>query len=118
MRSLSLLARGRGADDSPRSNPVRAAFLASLETQLAQTRGELSEQYKIQSSNAQRLLALTDNLRDAEERGRDEREELRRLRSEVEGLRERSRWHKEVVAEKEKQLLVRGSRAFVGLGRS
>lgn len=87
-------------------NPVRAALVASLETQLAQTRVELSEQYKIQSSNAQRLLALTDNLREAEERGREERDELRRLRHEVEGLRERARWHKEVVAEKEKQLLV------------
>jgi hypothetical protein len=31
---------------------------------------------------------------------------LRRLRSEVEGLRERARWHKEVVTEKERQLLV------------
>ncbi|KAK4702632.1 hypothetical protein P7C70_g3588, partial [Phenoliferia sp. Uapishka_3] len=88
-------------------NPVRAALVASLETQLAQTRMELSEQYKIQSSNAQRLLALTDNLREAEERSREERDELRRLRHEVEGLRERARWHKEVVAEKEKQLLVR-----------
>jgi hypothetical protein len=89
------------------SNPVRAAFVASLEAQLAQTRLDLSEQYKIQSTNAQRLLVLTDNLRHAEEREREERDELRRLRGEVEGLRERSRWHKEVVAEKEKQLLVR-----------
>lgn len=31
---------------------------------------------------------------------------MRRLRSEVEGLRERARWHKEVVTEKERQLLV------------
>lgn len=90
----------------PSHNPVKAALVASLETQLAQTRMELSEQYKIQSSNAQRLFALTDNLRDAEERGREERDELRRLRHEVDGLRDRARWHKEVVAEKEKQLLV------------
>lgn len=89
------------------SNPVRAAFLASLETQLTQTRHELSEQYKIQSSNSQRLLALTDNLRQVEERSREEREELSSLRREVEGLREKAGWHKEVVAEKERQLLVR-----------
>ncbi|GAA6043302.1 hypothetical protein JCM8097_001172 [Rhodosporidiobolus ruineniae] len=87
-------------------NPVRAALLASLESQLAQTRADLSEQYKVQSTNAQRLLALTDSLREAEERGREEREELRRLRTEVEGLRERQRWHKEIVEEKEKQLLI------------
>lgn len=67
---------------------------------------ELSEQYKIQSSNAQRLLALTDNLREVEERGRDERDELRKLRTEVEGLREKARWHREVVEEKERQLIV------------
>ncbi|GAA5899835.1 hypothetical protein JCM6882_005448 [Rhodosporidiobolus microsporus] len=92
---------GGGAD-----NPVRAALVASLEQQLAQTRADLSEQYKIQSTNAQRLLSLTDSLREAEERGREEREELRRLRTEVEGLRERQRWHKEIVAEKEKQLVI------------
>ena len=90
-------------------NPVRAALVASLEAQLTTTRSDLSEQYKIQSSNAQRLLALTDNLREAEERGREERDELRRLRHEVEGLRDKARWHREVVAEKEKQLLVRHS---------
>lgn len=87
-------------------NPVRAAFLASLETQLTQTRHELSEQYKIQSSNSQRLLALTDNLRQVEARSREEREELSSLRREVEGLREKAGWHKEVVAEKERQLLI------------
>ncbi|GAA5865244.1 hypothetical protein JCM8547_008328 [Rhodosporidiobolus lusitaniae] len=92
---------GAGAD-----NPVRAALVASLEQQLAQTRTDLSEQYKIQSTNAQRLLSLTDSLRDTEERSAHEREELRRLRIEVEGLKERQRWHREIVAEKEKQLLI------------
>lgn len=86
---------------------MRTAFLNSLEAQLAQTRTELSEQYKIQSSNAQRLLALTDNLREVEDRGREDRDELGKLRREVEGLRERAKWHKEVVSEKERQLIVR-----------
>lgn len=88
-----------------------------MEAQLTEAKHELSEQYKIQSSNAQRLLALTDTLREAEDRSRDERDELRRLRAEVEGLRERARWHKEVVAEKEKQLLVRGFFTYTGGGR-
>ncbi|GAA6012234.1 hypothetical protein JCM10207_002772 [Rhodosporidiobolus poonsookiae] len=92
---------GAGAD-----NPVRLALISSLESQLAQTRADLAEQYKVQSTNAQRLLALTDSLRDAEERGRDERDELRKLRSEVDALRERARWHKEIVSEKEKQLVI------------
>lgn len=93
----------------PHSNAVQTAFIASLEAQLAQTRADLSEQYKIQSTNAQRLLVLTDNLRDAEERGREERDELRRLRNEVEGLRERAKWHQEIVTEKERQIVVRRS---------
>lgn len=88
------------------SNAVHSAFLASLEAQLAQTRADLSEQYKIQSTNAQRLLVLTDNLRQVEEQGREERDELRRLRNEVEGLRERAKWHQEIVAEKERQIVV------------
>ncbi|BGP18459.1 hypothetical protein JCM10213_003191 [Rhodosporidiobolus nylandii] len=98
--------RGASGESGGADNPVRAALITSLEQQLAQTRADLSEQYKIQSTNAQRLLSLTDSLREAEERGRDEREELRRLRTEVDSLRERARWHKEVVAEKEKQLLI------------
>lgn len=69
-------------------------------------RQDLSEQYKIQSTNAQRLLLLTDQLRAAEERGREDKDELRTVTNEVEGLRERARWHKEVVAEKERQILV------------
>ncbi|BGP42083.1 hypothetical protein JCM10449v2_006085 [Rhodotorula kratochvilovae] len=88
------------------SDALRAALVTSLEAQLAQTRADLSEQYKLQSSNAQRLLALADSLRDAEDRARDDRDELRRLKGEVEGLRERARWHKEIVQEKEKQLLI------------
>ncbi|KAM0755499.1 autophagy protein 16 [Meredithblackwellia eburnea MCA 4105] len=104
-RSVTSSAAG-GSTISNQDNPVRAALVTSLETQLAQVRAELSEQYKTQASNAQRLLTLTDQLRDAEERGREERDELRRLKHEVEGLRERARWHKEVVAEKEKQLLI------------
>lgn len=89
------------------SNPVRAALITSLEQQLSSTRQDLSEQYKIQSTNSQRLLNLTDALREAEERSREEREELTRLRTEVEGFRERARWHSEIVQEKEKQLVVR-----------
>ncbi|KAI5481556.1 hypothetical protein MNV49_002782 [Pseudohyphozyma bogoriensis] len=108
-RNTALLAasnvKGGATPSSGADNAVRAAFLSSVEAQLADTKLELAEQYKIQSSNAQRLLVLTDNLREAEERGREERDELRKLRSEVEGLRERARWHKELVAEKEKQLL-------------
>ncbi|SDA05752.1 BZ3501_MvSof-1269-A2-R1_Chr5-2g07705 [Microbotryum saponariae] len=85
---------------------VRQAMITSLESQLASTRHELAEQYKIQSTNAQRLLGLTDQLREFEDKGREEKDELRRLRTEVEGLRDRAKWHKEVVQEKERQLVI------------
>ncbi|SCV72507.1 BQ2448_4044 [Microbotryum intermedium] len=88
------------------NDAVRQAMITSLESQLASTRHELSEQYKIQSTNAQRLLGLTDQLREFEDKGREEKDELRRLRTEVEGLRDRAKWHKEVVQEKERQLII------------
>lgn len=86
---------------------IQQANLSSLTAELSQTRSDLQEQYKIQSSNSQRLLSLTDTLRGVEEKGREEKEELSTLRREVEGLRERARWHREVVEEKERQVVVR-----------
>jgi len=92
---------------------MRLALIQSLESELSTLRQDLSEQYKLQSHNAQRLLSLTDQLRDAEERGREEREELRSLRHEVEGLREKQRGFRDIVADKEKQLLVSDDRIQV-----
>ncbi|GAA5997961.1 hypothetical protein JCM5350_008276 [Sporobolomyces pararoseus] len=92
---------GGGSNDS-----VRLALIQSLESELSNLRQELSEQYKLQSLNAQRLLSLTDQLREAEERGREEREELRSLRHEVEGLRDKQRTFREIVADKEKQIVI------------
>ncbi|GAA5965678.1 hypothetical protein JCM3765_000925 [Sporobolomyces pararoseus] len=92
---------GGGSNDS-----VRLALIQSLESELSTLRQELSEQYKLQSLNAQRLLSLTDQLREAEERGREEREELRSLRHEVEGLRDKQRTFREIVADKEKQIVI------------
>ncbi|GAA5906926.1 Atg16p [Sporobolomyces salmoneus] len=90
-----------GSNDS-----VRLALIQSLEAELSTLRQDLSEQYKQQSHNAQRLLGLTDQLREAEERGREEREELRSLRHEVEGLRDKQRSFREIVADKEKQIVI------------
>ncbi|GAA5874661.1 hypothetical protein JCM16303_002942 [Sporobolomyces ruberrimus] len=92
---------GGGSSDS-----VKLALIQSLESELSTLRQDLSEQYKLQSHNAQRLLSLTDQLREAEERGREEREELRSLRHEVEGLRDKQRSFRDIVADKEKQLLI------------
>ncbi|BGP26382.1 autophagy-related protein 16 domain protein [Rhodotorula toruloides] len=94
---------GQGKDTD---TAVHSALITSLESQLAQTRADLSEQYKVQSLNAQRLLSLTDSLREAEERGRDERDELARLKMEVGALREKDGWYKDMVKEKERQLVI------------
>ncbi|GAA5870133.1 hypothetical protein JCM1840_003594 [Sporobolomyces johnsonii] len=113
-RNQALVAASAGAARSANApggapgaaDPVRQALITSLETELAKARTDLSEQYKLQSLNAQRLLNLTDSLREAEERGREEREELRSLRHEVEGLREAARRHSEIVEDKKRQLLI------------
>ncbi|GAA5885591.1 hypothetical protein JCM16303_001473 [Sporobolomyces ruberrimus] len=96
----------QGGGGGGSSDAVKLALIQSLESELSTLRQDLSEQYKLQSHNAQRLLSLTDQLREAEERGREEREELRSLRHEVEGLRDKQRSFRDIVADKEKQLLI------------
>lgn len=85
---------------------VTRAYVESVEEQLRKTKGDLTEQYKIQALNAQRLLNMTDTLRVLEERAKEERDELYRLRSECDQLRERTQWQRDMIAEKEKQLTI------------
>ena len=63
---------------------MRAAYVASLESQIGSLRDELASLYKTQSQNAQRLLLLTETLRDTEDRARAESEQLRSVRLELE----------------------------------
>ncbi|CEQ40871.1 SPOSA6832_02510, partial [Sporobolomyces salmonicolor] len=88
-----------------------AAYL-SLETELATAGMEHSERYKLQSRNAQRLLNLTDSLREVQEKRRPEREEMRNLRHEVEGVVEAAKRHSELVVDKKRQLLTSRSGSF------
>jgi len=74
---------GEGGGD----NPVRAAYITSLESQLASVREELASLYKTQGQNAQRLLVMTDALREREDKSREETEDLRVLRVEYNSLR-------------------------------
>lgn len=82
------------------------------DAQLIHTRTLLAEQYRIQSTNSQRNLSLTDTLREVENRSRIDREGLSGLRKEVEGLREEKRWFREVVREKEGMVIVRSFPLF------
>ena len=84
------------------SNPVRAAYMASLESQISSLRDELATVYKTQGQNAQRLLAMNETLREKEEASRIESENLRKAREEIAHLRRKVDQHAELMAEKDR----------------
>ncbi|KAF9243918.1 ATG16-domain-containing protein [Melanogaster broomeanus] len=83
-------------------NPVRAAYMASLESQISSLRDELASVYKTQGQNAQRLLAMNETLREKEELSRIDSENLRKSREEVERLRRKVDQHNELMTEKDR----------------
>lgn len=85
-------------------NPVRVAYVASLESQITSLRDELAAVYKTQGQNAQRLLSMNETLREKEEQTRVNLEELRQVKDEVERLRRISKDHNEQIAEKNRAL--------------
>lgn len=87
-------------------NPVRVAYVASLESQITSLRDELAAVYKTQGQNAQRLLSMNETLREKEEQTRVNLEELRAVKEEVERLRRISKDHNEQIAEKNRALQV------------
>lgn len=89
------------------SNPVRAAYITSLESQISSLRDELATVYKTQGQNAQRLLAMTETLREKEEFSRLESEQLRKSREEITALRKKVDQHNELMAEKDRTAQVR-----------
>ncbi|KAI0082203.1 ATG16-domain-containing protein [Panus rudis PR-1116 ss-1] len=87
---------------SSEENPVRAAYIASLESQISSLRDELATVYKTQGQNAQRLLAMTETLREKEELSRIESDNLRKCRDEIATLRKKVEQHNELMAEKDR----------------
>jgi hypothetical protein len=63
--------------------------------------------YKTQGQNAQRLLAMNENLRDKEEVARVEADSLRKARDEIAVLRKKVDQHDELMAEKDRGMQVR-----------
>lgn len=84
------------------SSPVKAAYINSLESQISSLRDELATVYKTQGQNAQRLLAMTETLREKEELSRIESENLRKAREEIALLRRKVDQHNELMAEKDR----------------
>ncbi|EMD41677.1 ATG16-like protein [Gelatoporia subvermispora B] len=87
---------------SAEENPVRAAYIASLESQISSLRDELATVYKTQGQNAQRLLAMNETLREKEELSRVDSENLRKAREEIATLRRKVDQHNELMAEKDR----------------
>ena len=99
----------------PFRNPVRAAYLASLESQISSLRDELATVYKTQGQNAQRLLAMNETLREKEELARIDTESLRRAKDELAAFKRRVDQHAEVMQEKDRTVQVCGLRHFESL---
>ncbi|EKM60910.1 uncharacterized protein PHACADRAFT_247131 [Phanerochaete carnosa HHB-10118-sp] len=95
--SSTVFVPGSGED-----NPVRAAYITSLESQISSLRDELATVYKTQGQNAQRLLSMTETLREKEEFSRIESENLRKSREEISVLRRKVDQHNELMSEKDR----------------
>ncbi|CAG7851635.1 SubName: Full=Uncharacterized protein {ECO:0000313/EMBL:CCA70170.1} [Serendipita indica DSM 11827] len=83
-------------------NPVRTAYIQSLESQVSALRDEMAASYKTQGQNAQRLLAMNETLREREDAARIDAENLRLAREEVAVLRRKVEQHAEQMAEKDR----------------
>ena len=89
------------------SNPVRTAYIQSLESQVSALRDEMAVVYKTQGQNAQRLLAMNETLREREDIARMDGENLRIAREEISSLRRRVDQHSEQMVEKDRAFQVR-----------
>jgi autophagy-related protein 16-1 len=96
-------------------NPVRQAYITSLESQISSLRDELATVYKTQGQNAQRLLAMNETLREKEELARIESEALRKAREDISHLKRKVDQHGELMTEKDRtaQVRLRTSRRVV-----
>ncbi|KAF9569774.1 ATG16-domain-containing protein [Agrocybe pediades] len=97
---------GNTSGSTGEDNPVRAAYVASLETQISSLRDELANLYKTQGQNAQRLLSMNETLREKEEISRIDSENLRKAKDEIAVLRRKVDQHAELMAEKDRTVQI------------
>ncbi|KAJ3775111.1 ATG16-domain-containing protein [Lentinula raphanica] len=100
--SSTVYVAGTGEDN----NPVRAAYITSLESQISSMRDELAGVYKTQGQNTQRLLAMTETLREKEELSRVDAEALRKSKDELMILRRKVEQHNELMTEKDRTVQI------------
>ncbi|KAF8973777.1 ATG16-domain-containing protein [Flammula alnicola] len=106
LRAVGSVKGNPNSSGSGEDNPVRAAYLASLETQISSLRDELANLYKTQGQNAQRLLSMNETLREKEELSRIDSENLRKARDEITSLRRKVDQHAELMAEKDRTVQI------------
>ncbi|KAJ7597261.1 ATG16-domain-containing protein [Mycena floridula] len=85
---------------------VRVAYISSLESQINSLRDELSGVYKTQGQNTQRLLGMTETLREKEELSRVEAESLRKAKDELTILKRKVDQHNELMSEKDRTVQI------------
>ncbi|KAK1229397.1 hypothetical protein PQX77_007574 [Marasmius sp. AFHP31] len=100
--SSTVFVAGTGDDN----NPVRAAYIGSLESQISSMRDELAGVYKTQGQNTQRLLSMTETLREKEEMSRVDAEGLRKAKDELATLRKKVQQHDELMSEKDRTVQI------------
>lgn len=86
------------------SASVKQAYITSLERQLQSMRDEMATLYKTQSQNAQRLLVLNEQVRNKDEREREQSEETRKSNDELIRLKRKEEDLRGVVGEKDKMI--------------
>ncbi|KAJ3815048.1 ATG16-domain-containing protein [Lentinula lateritia] len=100
--SSTVYVAGTGDDN----NPVRTAYITSLESQISSMRDEMAGVYKTQGQNTQRLLAMTETLREKEELSRVDAEALRKSKDELTILRRKVDQHNEIMTEKDRTVQI------------
>nr|GAT47905.1 predicted protein [Mycena chlorophos] len=106
LRAVGTVKPATGTSTPSEENPVRAAYMASLESQISSLRDELATVYKTQGQNAQRLLAMNETLREKEEMSRIDSEALRKARDELAVLRRKVDQHNELMSEKDRTVQI------------
>lgn len=81
-------------------------YISSLLSEISSLRDEVAAVYRTQSQNAQRLLSMTETLRDKEELLRIENENVRKAREELVLLRRKVETHEEIMSEKDRGVQV------------
>lgn len=95
-----------GPSQTAPPNAAQAAYVATLESQLSSAREELTAAFRAQSQNAQRLLDLSEQLRQKEEMHKSGDHDLRLLKQETERCLRKERDLRDAAFEKDKVIEV------------